>query len=93
MSGLAARRETEGPGVTGDAKAADRAFDALASAARRVEQLADSGGGHLLGAALSRLTDATAAAEDLSRLKLAVGLIYGVGMSARCDGCRLRLIR
>lgn len=91
MAGLAAsRREPEGPGIAGDTTAADQAFGAIASAARRVEVLAESGSGFLFGQAIQQLTEATAAAEDLARWKIAAEAVGE--MAARRDGF-LRLIR
>ena len=83
MAGLAAsRRDVEGPGNAGNTAAADEAFSELAAASREVRAvIAESGSGFMLGQALMRLTEATTAAEDLSRWKIAAVLVENVAAS------------
>lgn len=90
-AGLAAsRREAEGPGAAGEEDAASRALREIASAARHVEAVTESGSAFLLGQALMRLTDATAAVEDLVQRQLAVRLVAEMAAAGRGS---LRVLR
>jgi hypothetical protein len=95
---LAARLDEGEPGAAAVAGAAAAALDALASAARRIEMAAIAESApQLAKEVVTRLTEATQAAEELAGQQVAVGLIcqerYAAGYAAGAASRHLRVAR